>query len=91
MVGILRADVAAAATGAGTHSRTTEKHPASCRARAVSTTYPKVKTKNKKEVRQFTKLTCPLQNEIIDGEVDTLTALLIFFPWGLNPPRTLMA
>jgi hypothetical protein len=38
MVGIRRADVAAAATGGGTHSRTTEKHPASCKASAVSTT-----------------------------------------------------
>jgi len=38
MVGILRAEVAAAATGAGTHSKTTEKHPASCKASAVSTT-----------------------------------------------------
>jgi hypothetical protein len=39
MVGIFNADVAAAATGAGTHSNTTEKHPASCKASAVSTTY----------------------------------------------------
>jgi hypothetical protein len=39
MVGIFNADVAAAATGAGTHSDTTEKHPASCKASAVSTTY----------------------------------------------------
>lgn len=38
MVGIWRAEVAAAATGAGTHSKTTEKHPASCKASAVSTT-----------------------------------------------------
>jgi hypothetical protein len=39
MVGICNADVAAAATGAGTHSNTTEKQPASCKASAVSTTY----------------------------------------------------
>jgi hypothetical protein len=41
MVGTCSADVAAAATGAGTHSSTTEKHPASCNANAVSTTYTK--------------------------------------------------
>ena len=39
IVGICNADVAAAATGAGTHSNTTEKQPASCKASAVSTTY----------------------------------------------------
>jgi hypothetical protein len=39
IVGIFNADVAAAATGAGTHSNTTEKQPASCKASAVSTTY----------------------------------------------------
>jgi len=39
MVGILSADVVAAATGGGTHSKTTEKQPASCKERAVSTTY----------------------------------------------------
>uniref|UniRef100_A0A2P2NTT4 Uncharacterized protein n=1 Tax=Rhizophora mucronata TaxID=61149 RepID=A0A2P2NTT4_RHIMU len=38
IVGIRRADVVAAATGGGTHSKTTEKHPASCKANAVSTT-----------------------------------------------------
>lgn len=38
MVGIRRAAVAAAATSGGTHSRTTAKHPASCREIAVSTT-----------------------------------------------------
>lgn len=38
MVGICRVEVAAAATGAGTPSKTTEKKPASCKARAVSTT-----------------------------------------------------
>lgn len=38
MVGMRRADVAAAATAAGTHSKTTEKQPASCNAKAVSTT-----------------------------------------------------
>jgi len=43
MVGILSADVAAAATGAGTHSKTTEKQPASCNERAVSTTYRAIK------------------------------------------------
>ena len=39
IVGIFNTDVAAAATGAGTHSNTTEKQPASCKASAVSTTY----------------------------------------------------
>lgn len=38
MVGICNAAVAAAATGAGTHSNTTAKQPASCKARAASTT-----------------------------------------------------
>lgn len=38
MVGMSRAEVTAAATGAGTHSNTTEKHPASCSAIADSTT-----------------------------------------------------
>lgn len=38
MVGMSRAEVTAAATSAGTHSNTTEKHPASCSAIADSTT-----------------------------------------------------
>lgn len=38
MVGTVSADVAAAATGAGTHSSTTAKQPASCNASAASTT-----------------------------------------------------
>jgi hypothetical protein len=38
MVGICSAWVAAAATGEGTHSRTTAKQPASCKASAASTT-----------------------------------------------------
>jgi hypothetical protein len=38
-VGISSAAVAEAATGAGTHSKTTAKHPASCKASVVSTTY----------------------------------------------------
>jgi len=38
MVGILRADVTAAAIGDGTHSSTMEKQPADCKANAWSKT-----------------------------------------------------
>lgn len=41
MVETCSVDAVAAAIGAGTQSSTTEKHPASCNANVISTTYAK--------------------------------------------------